>query len=142
MCVCGLCSHVCVAHTCSWRRGQLSTSVVLPLADKAAIDAAIGDKELSEKLWEDMALLDGLLPELEKSRVEAGEQSPLFYGSAINDFGVDLLLNYFAELGSTPVARAAVKDDDVEGDYQVTANHPEFTAFVFKMQVRATVTPD
>jgi hypothetical protein len=50
-------------------------------------------EELHAQLMEDVELLDGLMPPLDKTEVLAGRQTPLFFGSGINNFGVQLFLD-------------------------------------------------
>ena len=116
------------------KRGQRAAARKIPFSDKEAVKEAIGDEELYEKLIEDEELLEGLLPPLDRDRILEGSQSPLFFGSAISDFGVDRFLEYFVDYGSLPANREAVFDDNVSKEEDVTASYPEFTGFVFKMQ--------
>ncbi|GMI29266.1 hypothetical protein TrCOL_g13667 [Triparma columacea] len=116
------------------KRGQRATVERISFEDKDAVKAAIGDDELFDQLVEDEEVLEGLLPPLDRERILAGTQSPLFFGSAISDFGVDRFLEYFVDFGSIPATRTAVFDDDIDNEDSVTAAHPEFTGFVFKMQ--------
>jgi peptide chain release factor 3 len=53
----------------------------------------INDDELFHKLLEDQELLQELISPLDMERVMAGEQSPLFFGSAMTNFGVQLFLD-------------------------------------------------
>ena len=66
-------------------------------------------------------ILREILPPLDKDRVLGGTQSPLFFGSAIADFGVDKFLDYFVDYGSLPAGRRAVvegaeKEEEEEED--------------------------
>ena len=123
-------------YTKAVKRGGGSTSSTLPVSDVAAVTAEINDKELSDKLFEDLELLEGILSPLDPERVRKGEQSPMFFGSAINDFGVDLLLDHFTVQGSSPSPRPALLGETAKTaqEITVTAGREDFTAFVFKMQ--------
>jgi peptide chain release factor 3 len=57
----------------------------------------------------------------------SGKQSPVFFGSAVNNFGVQLLLDFFVDLSPPPQARPATTR-------QVQPNEPKFSGFVFKIQ--------
>ncbi|GMH79857.1 hypothetical protein TrVE_jg5394 [Triparma verrucosa] len=133
----------------SEKRGQRATVLEIDFSDREAVKAAINDDELFDKLEEDQEILEELLPPLDKARVLSGDQSPLFFGSAIADFGVDKFLDYFVDFGSIPAARNALVEeegavkkkkaaDDIEEEetpgVTVAADYPEFSGFIFKMQ--------
>jgi peptide chain release factor 3 len=76
---------------------------------------------------DELALLDGAGATFDADAVAAGEQTPVFFGSAVNSFGVELLLDAFLELAPPPQPRAA------EGRL-VRPEDPGFSGFVFKVQ--------
>ena len=94
--------------------------------DSPEITGVIGD-ELYEKLLEDVELLDGASNEFNIKEVTEGKLSPVFFGSALTNFGIELLLNYFLEMTSPPLPR--VSDEGVIDSFD-----PDFSAFVFKIQ--------
>ena len=67
--------------------------------DSPEITGVIGD-ELYEKLLEDVELLDGASNEFNIKEVTEGKLSPVFFGSALTNFGIELFLNYFLEMTS------------------------------------------
>ncbi len=86
---------------------------------------------LSESVYaratEELELLTGAGAEFDHRRVLSGELTPVFFGSAANNFGVQLLLDNFTELAPQPLPRRA----------QQRLVHPEeetFSGFVFKIQ--------
>ncbi|MGB4610217.1 MAG: peptide chain release factor 3 [Saccharofermentanales bacterium] len=79
------------------------------------------------KLIEDIELLDIAGDELELEKVAQGQQTPLFFGSALTNFGVEFFLQEFLQMAPAPVARHS---DIGEID---PVEHP-FSAFVFKIQ--------
>lgn len=85
------------------------------------------------KLREDIDLLDIAGDELNMERVRAGEQTPLFFGSALTNFGVEFFLQQFLEMAPGPVAR-----NSDQGLIDPLTN--DFSAFVFKIQ--ANMNPD
>ena len=88
--------------------------------------AAIGEGEL-EALVEDIELVRGASAPFDQAMYLAGEQTPVFFGSAINNFGVRELLNAFVEYAPPPAAR--------EADARVVRPDEEkFSGFVFKIQ--------
>ena len=74
------------------------------------------------KLREDVGLLDGVGSELDQARFLAGEQTPVFFGSALTNFGLELFLDRFVALAPAPAAAAQA---EVGAD---------FAGFVFKVQ--------
>jgi peptide chain release factor 3 len=118
----------------SAQRGGKAEVVEIPLEDKDTLKAMIGEDELYEKLLEDAELLEELINPLDMERVMKGEQTPLFFGSAMTNFGVQLFLEKFCEMGTKPVGRTiAIKDIDDTGDL-ISPDYDEFTGFVFKTQ--------
>ena len=82
---------------------------------------------LKEKLLEEIELLDGASAEFDLEQVQAGELTPVFFGSALTNFGVEDFLQHFLQMTTTPLPRRADIGliDPVEHD---------FSAFVFKIQ--------
>lgn len=94
--------------------------------DSPEITGVIGD-ELYEKLVEDVELLDGASNEFNIKEVTEGKLSPVFFGSALTNFGIELFLNYFLEMTSSPLPR--LSDEGLVDSFD-----PDFSAFVFKIQ--------
>jgi peptide chain release factor 3 len=118
------------------QRGGKADVVIVPMADTVRLQELIGDDELYEKLIEDREILDEIIAPLDMERVVAGEQTPLFFGSAMTNFGVQLFLDKFLTMGTKPCGRLAVSNnqqDGAEGE-MVSPEHEEFTGFVFKTQ--------
>ena len=121
----------------------------VPMSDLDTLRERIDDEELFDKLLEDQELLEELINPLDMDRVMAGEQSPLFFGSAMTNFGVQLFLDKFCDMGTTPSPRLAFRKEEVKGkkakeaatdntdeepDEVIGPNHGEFSGFVFKTQ--------
>lgn len=83
--------------------------------------------DLERQLTEALAILDGAGEPLDPERVARGEQSPVFFGSALANFGVENFLHHFLALASGPRPRATA-----EGT--VDPSEPGFSGFVFKIQ--------
>jgi peptide chain release factor 3 len=81
----------------------------------------------AEELREEIELVRGASHVFDKSAYLAGQQTPVFFGSAINNFGVTPLLDAFVENAPPPRARATL-------GRTVSADEPELTGFVFKIQ--------
>lgn len=76
------------------KRGGKAEVVEVSLVDEEdKLKELINDDELYDKLMEDYELLGELLEPLELDRIMAGDQSPLFFGSAMTNFGVQLFLD-------------------------------------------------
>ena len=78
---------------------------------------------LKDKLTEDVELLDGAGYEFDYEAVKNGKLTPVFFGSALNNFGVEEFLEQFLKLTTSPLARM-----------DIDPATPAFSAFVFKIQ--------
>jgi len=82
---------------------------------------------LAEDLREQVELLKTLCPEFNRNSYLAGEQTPVFFGSAMNNFGIKQFLDSFSAYAPEPQPRPAK-------EREVKAEEPEFSGFVFKIQ--------
>lgn len=94
--------------------------------DDPAIDQIIGSAA-KEQLFEEIELLDGASADFDLKSVSQGELSPVFFGSALTNFGIETFLKHFLQMTSSPLPRKAV-----EGI--VDPMKEDFSAFVFKIQ--------
>ncbi|MCD6052444.1 MAG: Peptide chain release factor 3 [Verrucomicrobia bacterium] len=101
-----------------------ATVDVMPL-DDPRLEAALGN-ELFSTLLEDIELLDIAGDAFDLDRVSRGELTPVFFGSAISNFGVELFLRSFLSMAPPPAPR-------VSGE-KVVEPGEEFSGFVFKIQ--------
>lgn len=85
------------------------------------------DEEQKEQLLEEIELLDGASAEFDQELVSKGELSPVFFGSALTNFGVETFLRHFLNMTSSPLPRKA-------GCGIVDPMKEDFSAFVFKIQ--------
>ncbi len=81
-----------------------------------------------QKLLEDIELLDGAAEEFDMEKVSGGHLSPVFFGSALTNFGVETFLRHFLEMTSAPLARKT------ERGMVEPMRDSFFSAFVFKIQ--------
>jgi peptide chain release factor 3 len=79
------------------------------------------------KLREEIELLDEAGEALDQEKVDRGEMTPVFFGSAATNFGVALFLDAFTQMAPTPAPRPA-------DDRLVHPEEPEFRGFIFKIQ--------
>jgi peptide chain release factor 3 len=106
-------------------RGRKNEIVKIDPASPALVDA-IGENA-ARKLRDDLALLDGASAPFNRDAFFRGKQTPVFFGSAINNFGVKELLDCFARFAPPPQPRATTTR-------YIEPNETQFTGFVFKIQ--------
>lgn len=92
-------------------------------------DELIGEigTHFKDKLIEDVELLDGASAEFNMDEVSAGTLTPVFFGSALTNFGVETFLKHFLKMTSSPLPR-----NSNEGIIDPFTE--DFSAFVFKIQ--------
>ena len=95
--------------------------------DDPKIRELLGD-ELYENLCNDIELLDMAGDEFDMEKVNAGELTPMFFGSAMTNFGVQSFLEKFLELSPKPQPRM------LQDGKMVEPSNENFSAFVFKIQ--------
>ncbi|MDX8405988.1 MAG: peptide chain release factor 3, partial [Mariprofundus sp.] len=89
------------------------------------LDEILGTQ--ADELRADIELLEGAADPFDLEYFLAGSQTPVFFGSAINNFGVKELLDAFVELSPAPGPRQAI-------ERVVEPNEPDFSGFCFKIQ--------
>jgi peptide chain release factor 3 len=94
--------------------------------DAAAVRDAMAPDGYA-RFREEIGLLEGAGTAFDLNEVRAGKVTPVFFGSAMNNFGVQLLLDRFLALAPPPAPRRS-------GDVQVAPDAPGFSGFVFKIQ--------
>ena len=83
--------------------------------------------EIRRKAIEELALLDGAGAHFDLPQVLAGKLTPVYFGSAVNNFGVELFLDSFLALAPPPASRRA-------GERVIAPSDPGFAGFIFKIQ--------
>ena len=89
------------------------------------LDKVIGESAASE-LRDNLELVQGVYPEFDVTAYLHGEQQPVFFGSALNNFGVRELLDCFIEIAPPPRPKRAE-------ERLVAADEKDFSGFVFKI---------
>lgn len=89
------------------------------------IDHLLNKKDAA-KLREDIELLEGVYGKLSDEDYLNAKTAPIFFGSALNSFGIQELLDTFIEIAPNPLARATTKRN-------IEPNEPKFSGFVFKI---------
>lgn len=95
-------------------------------ANDPALEEYVPQREL-EKFREEVALVKEIYPPFNHQSYLEGHLTPVFFGSAINNFGVRELLDAIGALAPAPRVQAAQPRD-------VKPEEPKFTGFVFKIQ--------
>ncbi len=101
-------------------------TTVIDYNDKDKVLETIG-QDLYDKLEEDIEFMDTVSETFDLEKVRAGKLTPVFFGSALTNFGVEIFLENFLKMATTPLPRIA----DGEPIDPVTN---DFSAFVFKIQ--------
>ena len=98
----------------------------IPFSETENLKEQIGEDFLSQ-LTDEIELLDGASAHFDLGQIQAGNLTPVFFGSALTNFGVEIFLQHFLKMTTTPLPRRADIGliDPVEHD---------FSAFVFKIQ--------
>ena len=114
-----------VIHFTSNTNARAATATVIEPDDPALADL-IGQAK-RDQLVDEIELLDGASCDFDLDRVRHGKLSPVFFGSALTNFGVEPFLEEFLRMTTAPLPRKA-------GDEVVDSFDPNFSAFVFKIQ--------
>ena len=85
------------------------------------------------KLRDDLELVDGVYPEFDVETYRSAEVAPVFFGSALNNFGVQELLNCFVQIAPSPKPTKAE-------ERMVSPEEQKFTGFIFK--ITANIDPN
>ena len=98
----------------------------------AELNEMVGERE-AQQLRDDLELVDGVYPTFEEEDYRAGVVAPVFFGSALNNFGVQELLNCFVDIAPSPRPTKAE-------ERMVMPEEPKFTGFIFK--ITANIDPN
>ena len=111
---------------------QVVTEKVAVDINTPALDERIG-QQLADKLRGELELIEGVYPEFDVQGYLKGQLAPVFFGSALNNFGVEELLNCFVEIAPSPRPVQAE-------ERAVMPDEPRFTGFIFK--ITANIDPN
>ena len=90
-------------------------------------------EELYEQFRAELELLEMAGDDFDWERVLKGDLTPVFFGSAMNNFGVERFLNRFIELAPKPAARIGIAPDGSD-EKEIAPASKKFSSFVFKIQ--------
>jgi len=105
--------------------GRIQSGIVIRDVDDPLLDEHLGDQ--AEQLRMDLALLEEAGTPFDEARYLKGELTPVFFGSAINNFGVREMLDMFVEFAPGPQPRPSATR-------MVEPGEEAFTGVVFKIQ--------
>jgi peptide chain release factor 3 len=94
--------------------------------DDPALARLLGETRF-HKLRDEIDLLAGAGNEMDAELVRRGELTPVFFGSAMNNFGIELFLDAFIDMAPSPTSREAE-------ERKIQPEEPELRGFIFKMQ--------
>lgn len=112
--------------------GQTAVSSTVGKVDDQVFADLLGD-HYHKRLCEEIELLDMAGDEFDRKKVLKGELTPLFFGSAMTNFGVEPFLQEFLDLAPSPGIRtSSIGEVDPENE--------KFSGFVFKIQANMNPT--
>ncbi|PWN07936.1 peptide chain release factor 3 [Rhodohalobacter mucosus] len=112
--------------------GAKKADTVICSLEEGLEKSSLSDAE-KEALREEIMLIEDMFSGMDPEGFKKGTVSPVFFGSALNNFGLDVFLNYFKELAPPP---QAYSDDSGE----LHGLDEPFSGFIFKLQ--ANMNPD
>jgi peptide chain release factor 3 len=108
-------------------KGRLAAEKVTGLDDPKFLEIVGRDTEILDQLKSELELVEVAGDQLDMERVLAGQLTPVFCGSAMNNFGVERFLQKFLEMAPPPRPRASSIGE-------ISPTDPKFSSFVFKIQ--------
>ena len=112
-------------HLFESNKTRVQEGIEIKDMDDPLIDQKIGDSAAAQ-LREDVELVNGVYPEFDREEYLSGKVAPVFFGSAVNNFGVKELLECFIQIAPPPIPR--------ETELRVvTPEETKFSGFVFKI---------
>jgi peptide chain release factor 3 len=99
-------------------------------AERMDLDSPAAEREFGitlDECREEIALVDGAGTSFDLAAYREGKVTPVFFGSALQNFGIREMLDYFVKIAPSPLSRPA-------REREVAANETAFSGFVFKIQ--------
>ena len=110
----------------SGKNAKIGDNTIIEGIDNSELDKALG-VELSASIREEVELIKGTTNPFQLESFLKGKQTPVFFGSAINNFGIKNLLDGFIDYAPTP-------QDRESDNRKVSPDEDKLTGFVFKIQ--------
>lgn len=111
---------------------RVTEKMEVDIDDATTLAGFIGDQNAG-RLRDDLELVDGVYPMFDVETYRSAEVAPVFFGSALNNFGVQELLDCFVEIAPSPRETKAV-------ERVVSPEEKKFTGFIFK--ITANIDPN
>ena len=118
--------HLVITYSDTEKGTKEGSSEEIPTDDPEKLGKAIGE-DAAQLLFDEIELLDGASAPFDIDAVQSGKLTPVFFGSALTNFGVRFFLEHFLEMTTAPLPRKS--DTGV-----ISATENDFSAFVFKIQ--------
>ncbi len=106
--------------------GKIQEGEVIQGLNNPQLDEVLG-KTIAEELRDEIELVKGASYEFDQQAFLEGKLTPVFFGSAINNFGIEELLDYFVSAAPGPQAR-------LTHEREVKPEEEKFSGFIFKIQ--------
>jgi len=106
-------------------RQTISSSVEISDINSHELDKIISER-YADQLREDLGLVEGVYPEFERDVYLQGQLAPVFFGSALNNFGVRELLDCFLDIAPTP-------QPYITKERELKPNESKLSGFIFKI---------
>lgn len=128
--------------------GAFQAPVNVTSLNDPAVRAKLDDDTYAS-VTEQLEMLDGAGHPFDLDAVQAGQQTPVYFGSAVNNFGIELLLNGFLKdsvppaprramtvsgVGLEEIAKAASEPANETNSRVIPVDYPKFSGFIFKIQ--------
>lgn len=104
---------------------KVTERVEIDDVNSSIVDENIGEDD-AQKLRDDLELINGVYPDFNTDDYLKGEIAPVFFGSALNTFGVKELLDCFVKIAPSPKPVQSL-------ERTINPDEPEFSGFVFKI---------
>lgn len=121
--------HLYRDETYLYQTGQghtIQEQKVIKGLNNPELDSAIGS-DLAEQLREELELVQGASNEFDQEMFLSGDLTPVFFGTALGNFGVDHMLDGLTQWAPAPQPRAT-------NERNIEPNEEKFSGFVFKIQ--------
>ena len=115
-----------IAYSDTEKGTKEGTSTEIPIQDEEHLKELIGE-DAADKLLGEVELLDGASAEFDLDEVQKGNLTPVCFGSALTNFGVEIFLKHFLKMTTSPLPRTADCGP-------IDPMSDDFSAFVFKIQ--------
>ena len=106
-------------------RKNIEDTIKINNLNSSELEGLIGEAS-ANTLREELELVQGIYPEFDKQQYLAGDLQPVFFGSALNNFGVRELLDCFIDIAPAPLAKQSE-------ERIIKPTEKSFTGFVFKI---------